>query len=1506
MAALTEGNKVHVLDTSTGKENFQLDFGAGQGRSLIFTPDGSRLVIIDNRIRWCASDSGQVIASVDREASRALPADGQTPAAGAVMFAYFLDLGKAVSADGLTLAVVGHGVTGNQFSIFRLDAAKRIVTPLAKDVSSAGTLSAGALSADGRLLAVGARLSGSVSLYDTVTGRQIAQHGSAHASPVSAMAFAGDGFKLVTADVDGTIKVWEDARKLTSTSAAAKALKGHEAAITHVGFSSTGRQLVSTSADKTARVWDMDKSGLAVRALERSGSGCYAARFSADGQWIAAADGPSVRLWDAATGKLVRELSSGGKGRVFSVAFSPTDSRLLAVGYGGQTDVSYVALWDIDASRELARLPGATDLADFSLNENTGAVGALAFSPDGKYLVAGFGSPGVIAPNVSGMATIPLKVWEVATRRLIRRLIGHGGFCVSLDFSRDGARLASGSRDGTAILWSTATWKATRTLRNADADSIYSSVYSQPGMVEDAVFAPDGKSLAMASREGTVQLFDVATGGLHFSLKGHSSAVSAVAFSPDGRTLATGGSDQTIRLWNAETGRELMQMDFGDALMGGVETLAFSPDGRQLLAGGKSTAIWSAAAVVWNDPDRAALKLRSLLQSNALFQSRIRMLSENPRLHEALAKLDAKDVRVRAAAAALEANGHASRQSWPEAARAFDRLRAADPTAPEAWLRTPGLLRLATALLHANRPREAAALLSGGAKRRAQDGLPDVEQAGAGAQDAATGDLLGPLQALIKERLGQEPRNPGLLELRAELAGQWSDTKAQLADYTAAIEALSRQTPEPTADLGRLYGRRGDAHVALGQWQPAVEDYARGVTDATTDLALLSHQALALYQIHGDPQAILRLVERHPKLAGFIGDLFIQDKDKEWSLAVEIYSRGITPETTDALLLSKRAKGHEALKNWDAAVADWSRVAAGNPDGARLLQEFGRRLAKGGQVPLANDQFEKARALHERLLKSDAENDVVAAELAQLLVYQHENAHPTRWTVLEPTEMKSSGGATLTLKPDRSILVGGKNPDKDVYTLAAKTDLEHISAIQLETLCDPSLPSNGPGRYFGDFHLDEFRVFSAGQPAPLSNISVAYNRTREPLENIRDVIDGKLNDVLGWGNCAGLGKTNTAVIATQLDRARNDDLKVVLDFLPSCGLGCFRLSVSGDPVAFEREEKRFSVTQLTDPWSRLAAAYAINGRNQLALEYFGKAFGQADGYEARKPILKLLARFDDLLLTFVRQQREDPQLQLALAQTLAARGQQRLAAKQPEEALKELQQSRAIFTRLRASYPDRWTVLAPAELESTGGETMTAQSDGSIFVSGPNPERAVYTLKGRTDLPEVKAIRLETIPDARLPQGGAGRYSPSGNFHVSEFTAATESDGKKSEPTPIDISSATADYQLSEMFAPRNMIDGNPRTRWDTDNGGAMRRRSHWAIFGLNSPVRTGGGYLSITLDSGITNWGHHGLGRFRLSVTNEEEAIARCATSPGFQRKRTRGAERGARQGLRYAESSQ
>ena len=105
-------------------------------RRLIFSRDGDRLVIVDDKIRWCNAASGEVIASVDQKFDRVES--------------------LALSADGLTLAVVGHGYDRQLFSIFRLDATAKTVTPLAKDVGLGGTLSASALSPDGQRIAVGA------------------------------------------------------------------------------------------------------------------------------------------------------------------------------------------------------------------------------------------------------------------------------------------------------------------------------------------------------------------------------------------------------------------------------------------------------------------------------------------------------------------------------------------------------------------------------------------------------------------------------------------------------------------------------------------------------------------------------------------------------------------------------------------------------------------------------------------------------------------------------------------------------------------------------------------------------------------------------------------------------------------------------------------------------------------------------------------------------------------------------------------------------------------------------------------------------------------------------------------------------------------------------------------------------------------------------------------------------------------------------------------------------
>src|SRR5262249_39664247 len=153
--------------------------------------------------------------------------------------------------------------------------------------------------------------------------------------------------------------------------------------------------------------------------------------------------------------------------------------------------------------------------------------------------------------------------------------------------------------------------------------------------------------------------------------------------------------------------------------------------------------------------------------------SRIRMCSENLRLHEALEKLGPKDPEVQAALAATRANWHAAQGRWAEAVGEHDRLLKLSPGGPQSWLRTPGLVRGARALLHEGRPVSGAALLTGGAKRRGEDGLPPLED---DLDDLPSGEPCGPLLRALEARLAKAPGDAGLLELRAELSAQWSDT----------------------------------------------------------------------------------------------------------------------------------------------------------------------------------------------------------------------------------------------------------------------------------------------------------------------------------------------------------------------------------------------------------------------------------------------------------------------------------------------------------------------------------------------------------------------------------------------------------------------------------------------------------------------------------------------------------------------------------------------------------
>jgi WD40 repeat protein len=290
--------------------------------------------------------------------------------------------------------------------------------------------------------------------------------------------------------------------------------------------------------------------------------------FSPDGtQMVTSASSTyhTPAVWDAKTGEKLFSLS-GHKAIVSQVVFSP-DGKLIATS----SKDGEIIVWDAsNGQKKMTVLNHTASPSDSNLKKE---VGALAFSPDGKYLVSGSEDNILIASDAQTGET----VYTFDTDE---------SFVHAVAFSPDGKYLTYGSGRNTAVTFDFYTQKKVFTMKGHE-HQVFSVEYS-----------PDGDLLLSAGYDGKIVVSNAHDGSEVFVLTGDKDVhITRAVFSPDGRYIASTNYDGQLKIWDASP-VPITEAGTFAAFTSPILGLDYSPDGSRLAA----TSDQDNVAKIWSLP----------------------------------------------------------------------------------------------------------------------------------------------------------------------------------------------------------------------------------------------------------------------------------------------------------------------------------------------------------------------------------------------------------------------------------------------------------------------------------------------------------------------------------------------------------------------------------------------------------------------------------------------------------------------------------------------------------------------------------------------------------------------------------------------------------------------------------------------------------------------------------------------------------------------------------------
>lgn len=519
-------NSVKLWDVQTGTLLSTLEGHTGRVNSIAFSPNGQSLISgsHDATIKIWSVSSRSLRASYDNLV-RENP--GTRPWAAPVIYV-------ASSPDNVTFAAFTYG--SMQFrNLSNGETIRAISVPYVTAV---------VISPDWKTILVGPVLEAQTQLIRTDTGNPIAYFPES-AKSLRAISFSPDSKAFASGDVDGNIKVWNTNSQRPFRSFSSNAFSATAATLNPSGT------IIAWATHNKIKLWDI-RAGKMLASIEGHSSRVNCLVFSPDGKYLASGSAEdSVRVWSVPSGQLIRLV--GNKDIIHAVAFSP-DGRTLASGSTNKENNELaVKLCDWRSGRLIRRLMIHRPETLSSFSDSEPKIMKVSFSPV-KTTPQPIPSPFFGAPDVvlsiqfspdgkriaSGSTYQVANIWNLNTGVMLHELKGHNYSVTSVAFSPNGAMLVTSGTD--VKIWDSFSGRLLNTL---DKHNDYIN------MVD---VSPNGRTIASASNDRTIKVWDATTGSLLKDLVHHGSGVNSVKYSPDGKLLVSASIDATVNLSSFETG----------------------------------------------------------------------------------------------------------------------------------------------------------------------------------------------------------------------------------------------------------------------------------------------------------------------------------------------------------------------------------------------------------------------------------------------------------------------------------------------------------------------------------------------------------------------------------------------------------------------------------------------------------------------------------------------------------------------------------------------------------------------------------------------------------------------------------------------------------------------------------------------------------------------------------------------------------------------------------------